>query len=200
MSDRAGDGRRGHPGRTLAILAALFLVPVVAAVVLYYDSSWRPSEHTNHGRLIEPPRPLPQVPLVRADGTGASATLLTGKWSLVYVGDARCDAACHQALYVMQQNFLGLGDDMPRVQRLFLATAHCCDGSSGVGAYPGMITLNASTPAAQRLLQAFPARARASTIFVVDPLGNLMMRFDASTNSTDLITDLRMLLSLSNIG
>lgn len=200
MSEREARHRRGHPGWILLLLAAVFFVPIIAAVVLYHHPGWRPSGHTNHGRLIEPPQPLPQVPLARADGAHLVATRLTGKWSLIYIGDARCDAACRQALYVMQQNFLGLGDDMPRVQRLFLATAHCCDGTSGVAAYPGMLTLDASTPAAQRLLREFPARARASTIFVVDPLGNLMMRFDASTNSSDLITDLRMLLSLSNIG
>lgn len=191
---------RGRNLRTLAALAALFLVPIAASFVLYYGVGWSPGGHVNHGELIDPARPLPPVSLPAADGSTPVPNVFVKRWALVYVGDGRCDKACRFALYVMRDTRLDLGNDMARVERVFLVTADCCDRQSLAREHPGLIVLDASGSSAQKLLQAFPAADRDSTIFVVDPLGNLMMRYDSRRDPTGLLQDLQTLLRLSHIG
>jgi hypothetical protein len=189
--------RRGR--QQLLIIAAMFLLPVIAAFALYYGHLWRPSGSSSKGKLISPARPLEAHGLRHADGTAADDDLLLGKWTLVYVGDGACDEACRTALVLGRQSRLALNNEMTRVQRVFLATANCCANGYFDREQPGLIALDASAPEAQALLAQFPAERRAS-LFIVDPHGNLMMRQDASHTNKDLLTDLKKLLRLSHIG
>jgi hypothetical protein len=101
-----------------------------------------------------------------------------------------------------RQSRLALNNEMTRVQRVFLATGNCCASDYLMAEHPGLIVLDASSPDAAKLLAQFP-EARAQSLFIVDPLGNLMMRHDAgaaSQTSKGLLTDLKKLLKLSHIG
>lgn len=178
--------RRG----VLLLLALLFFAPLLLAFVLYYASSWRPTGRTNHGVLIEPARTLPPV----------AGDVLTGKWSLVYIGGGDCDADCRATLYFMRQTHLGLANLIPRVQRIFVVTGSCCDRDYLAREQPNLITMDAGDSAGAALLARFPPERRASTIFVVDPRGNLMMRYDAHDDPKGLRNDLKKLLALSHIG
>ena len=194
MQDSRARGRR-----TLLIVAAVFLVPVAVAFTLYYGKLWRPASSSSKGELIEPARPLTVTGLRNPDGTPADASVLLGKWTLLYIGDGRCDAACRTALVFGRQTRLALNNEMTRVQRVFLATGNCCDTGYFTGEQAGLVAFDASAPAAAALLAQFPD-GREHTLFIVDPLGNLMMRHDASHTSKDLLSDLKKLLKLSHIG
>ncbi len=170
--------------RMLAVLAGLFLLPLVIAFWMYYGTEWRPARTINHGELITPVRPL-------------SGTMFRHKWTLVYAGDGQCDAACRSALYVMRQTRLSLGNEMSRVDRVFLVTSNCCAREFLDREHPGLVVVD---DPGQPLLSAFPADERAQSLFIVDPLGNLMMRFDVRQNPKGLLQDLKKLLSLSHIG
>jgi hypothetical protein len=186
--------------RTVGALAALFLLPLALAFYTYYATDWRPVGRVNHGTLISPARPLPAVALPRAPGSdGAAPATLRGGWTLVYLGDGACDADCRAALHVMRQTRLALNNDMTRVARVFLVTGDCCTDSAG-GAEAGLAVLDASGSAAAALRAQFPAAERAHSIYLVDPLGNLMMSYDARLDPHGLLEDLRMLLRLSHIG
>jgi hypothetical protein len=197
----------------LLLLVLLFFAPLLLAFVLYYGSGWRPTGRTNHGELIEPARTLPLVALPRiavapAGGPGtapggdalAAADVMTGKWSLVYTNSGDCNADCRDTLYFMRQTYLGLANLAPRVQRVFLVTAGCCDRDYLAREQPGLITLNAQGAAGATLLAQFPPGRRSSSIFVVDPRGNLMLRYDAHDDPNGLRNDLKKLLALSHIG
>ena len=194
MQDPRARGRR-----TLLIVAAMFLLPVAVAFTLYYGKLWRPANSSSKGELIEPARPLVVTGLRHADGTPADATVLTEKWTLLYIGDGRCDEACRKALVFGRQSRLALNNEMTRVQRVFLATGNCCDSEYFAREQTGLIALDASSPDAAALLAQFPGE-REHTLFIVDPLGNLMMRHDASHTTKDLLSDLKKLLKLSHIG
>jgi cytochrome oxidase Cu insertion factor (SCO1/SenC/PrrC family) len=190
---------------TLLLLALLFFTPLLLAFAIYYGSAWRPTGRTNHGVLIEPARTLPPIALPQiAVSSGsdslAAADVLTGKWSLVYVGSGDCDAGCRDTLYFMRQTHLGLANLIPRVQRVFLVTSGCCDRDYLAREQPNLITLNADGAAGSALLAQFPAERRDSSIFVVDPRGNLMLRYDAHADPKGLRDDLKKLLALSHIG
>jgi hypothetical protein len=188
--------------RTLALLASLFVVPLALAFVTYYGTTWRPLARVNHGELIIPARALPASTLAQVlpAAPAAPATLFRDKWTLVYIGDGSCAEACQQALYVMRQTRLSLNNEMTRVSRVFLATADCCAREFLEHDHAGLIVVDARVPAAQGLLAEFPPGAREHTLFVVDPLGNLMMSYDARENPRGLLEDLKKLLRLSHIG
>lgn len=185
--------------RTLAALAALFLLPLGLAFFTYYGSAWRPAGRVNHGLLITPARPLPPL-LPRVSLAAAHGTAFRGHWSLVYVGNGACDGACRQALYVMRQTRLALNNDMTRLQRLFLASGDCSACELLARADPGLEVLDAGGAAGSALLREFPSPGREHSLFVVDPLGNLMMSYDVRGDPHGLLEDLKKLLKLSHIG
>jgi cytochrome oxidase Cu insertion factor (SCO1/SenC/PrrC family) len=185
--------------RTVFALGGLFLLPLLLSFWLYYGVHWHPLGTTNHGELIAPVRPLPDVPLPDAAGVVRSQ-VFQGKWTLVYVGSGACDADCRTTLVFMRQTRLSLNNEMTRVQRVLLATAQCCDRAYLTAQHPGLRVLDASQAAAQPLLAQFPQQGRAQALYVVDPLGNLMMRYDARLPPRGLLEDLKRLLQLSHIG
>jgi len=194
MMDQRARGRRN-----LIIIATLFLAPVLISFSLYYGKLWRPAGSASKGELIDPARPLAVAGLRNADGTPVGPEVLQGKWSLIYIGDGACDAACRTALVFGRQSRLALNNEMTRVQRVFLATNHCCDTQYFAAEQPGLIALDASSAEAAALLAQFP-QGRENTLFIVDPLGNLMMRHNAAVTTRDLLSDLKKLLRLSHIG
>ena len=184
--------------RPLLILLFLFAAPLGCAFWLYYGSSWRPALRTNHGELIEPLVPLPAV----AANGAAAQDLFKGKWSLLVVGDGAvgCGVECRNTLVYARQTWLSLGKLAPRVQRVLLAGAGCCDRAYLDSEHNGLIIVRvaANEPAA-----ALPRRIpmpHDRTIFIVDPLANLMMRYDARQDPKGLREDLKKLLELSHIG
>jgi hypothetical protein len=190
--------------RMLALLGGLFLLPLAFAFLTYYGTGWRPLGRVNHGELITPARPLPQVALRQVlpeVATGGQAeALFRDKWSLVYIGDGACAQACQDTLHVMRQTRLSLNNDMTRVARVFLVTGNCCATQMLSSEHAGLFVEDAAGTAAQGLLQLFPAGEREHTLFIVDPLGNLMMSYDARQDPHGLLEDLKKLLRLSHIG
>jgi hypothetical protein len=187
--------------RTLAALAGLFLLPLALAFFTYYGSGWRPAHRVNHGELISPPRALPPLALAPLlPESAAAAAPFRDRWSLVYIGAGSCDASCRRALAVMRDARLALNSDMTRVAQVFLVTGECCARELLSRQYPGLEVLDARGAAAAPLLEVFASAPRADALFVVDPLGNLIMSYDARQNSRGLLEDLQKLLRLSHIG
>lgn len=196
--------RRGR--RQLVALAALFFVPLAIAFWLYYGpATWRPSGGTNKGELVDPARPLPEISLPTADGARTATTFLRGKWTMLYVGDGACDARCRKALYLMRQSRIALNKDMDRIQRVFLVTGHCCDRAFLAQEHPDLVVALLEGPDAASLLAPFPVYSdgpvgTAGRIYLVDPLGNLLMSYPAGAPDKALLTDMKKLLRLSHIG
>jgi len=178
----------------------LFLLPLAVAFWMYYGSQWRPAAHVNHGELITPARPLPGVELPHALAAGSSSGLFRKKWTLVYIGEGHCDETCHRALYVMRQVRLLLNQEMTRVARAFLVTGNCCDRDYLDREQAGLEVLDAQADTGATLLSRFPMTERAHSLYIVDPQGNLMMRYDIRQDPKGLLEDLKKLLSLSHIG
>ena len=174
---------------TLYVLIALFFLPLGVAFFLYYGAGWRPAGQTNHGELLSPLRALP-----------ADATALRGKWALVYVGEGRCDEVCRTALIFSRQTRLSLNQEMLRLDRFFIATGECCDRAYLDSVQLGLKLIEVPDAAASALVRSFPETDRAHSLFVVDPLGNLVMRYDVRQSPKGLLSDLQKLLKLSHIG
>lgn len=185
------------------ILIGAFVAPLALAFLLYYGMGIRPQGSTNKGDLITPAVPLPDVELPGATDQKLAADALRGKWSMVFIGDGACDARCREALTLMRQTRLALGDKMERVQRVFLITGNCCDQAYLDAEQAGLLLGRIDNSAGKTLLETFPDAAQAGSlgrIYLVDPLGNLMMKYEADAPQKGLLEDLKKLLKLSHIG
>jgi cytochrome oxidase Cu insertion factor (SCO1/SenC/PrrC family) len=195
---------RRNRGRLL-LLAALFFLPLLVSFVLYYGLGWRPAGAVQNGDLIDPARPLREVSLARVDGQLTDAGFLRGKWSLVYIGAGTCDARCRQALVDTRQIRLALDQKAPRVQRVFLYSGQCCEHGLLESEHPDLQAARVDNAPGDELLRAFPSYdgvpvAQAGRIYIVDPLGNLMMSYAPNAERKGILKDLQRLLKLSHIG
>lgn len=186
--------------RQLLLVASIFFVPLAAAAFLYFYSGWRPPVGVQHGNLIDPPRPLPEMAFSLPDGGTTTADVLRGRWFLVHPVEGACDERCLAALADLRQLRLALDKDAPRVQRVLLHDGRCC-GAGEPAAGPDLLVLGAAGPEGQSFRALFPPASDGSAgIYIVDPHGNLMMSYPATGAARGLLKDLERLLRLSSIG
>jgi hypothetical protein len=189
--------------RTLILLAVFFFLPLLAAWGWYFFAAgWRPMGTTNHGRLVTPPRQIhtPRLPLALAPGRLPS-DYFSGRWTLVYIGSPGCNADCKAALYATRQVRLAIGKNIERVQRLYLVTGPPTQRHYLRRQHPDLTVVNAAGPKGRALIREFTSAAPGEKrIYIVDPLGNLMMSYPQAANASGLLADLRHLLRLSHVG
>jgi hypothetical protein len=199
MNERIVHDRRQR--RLLIGLALLFFAPLGLAFYLYYGhGTWHPGGHVNAGELVTPVRPLPALalPLLREGNTDPN--FLKGKWTLLYVDGRDCAESCRRRLYDTRQIRLALDRDMNRVQRVLVAEDGCCDARFLHDEHPDLIAIRA-TPTAAPLLALLPGRdSAAPRVYLIDPLGNLMMFYAPDVPSKGMLEDMKRLLRLSSIG
>jgi len=181
--------------RSLWLIVALSTAPVAGSYLLYYF--WPPSRSVNYGELLEP-QPLPDPRVTLADGTPFHLSQLRGKWVLAMVDAGRCDAHCEKKLLYMRQLRLTQGKDMDRVERAWVIADDAPLPTAAIAPYEGTWLVRAGTSG---LAGRFPAgTAVADHIYVIDPLGNLMMRYPRDPDPQLMIKDLKRLLKASRIG
>lgn len=180
---------------SLWLIIGLAAAPVAASYLVYYF--WPPARTVNYGELIEP-RQLPDPQLALADGTVFRLSRLRGKWVLVSLDSGRCDESCERKLLYMRQLRLTQGKDMERVERAWLISDDVAPRPDAVAPYQGTWLVRATGAG---LLELFPAPgAAADHIYLIDPLGNLMMRFPRDPEPGRMIKDLSRLLKASRVG
>jgi|HubBroStandDraft_1064217.scaffolds.fasta_scaffold00427_21 hypothetical protein len=199
MNERTVHDRRQR--RLLIGLALLFFAPLGLAFYLYYGhGTWHPGGHVNAGELITPVRPVPALALPLLSEGSTDPNFLKGKWTLLYVGTGNCTESCRRRLYDTRQIRLALDRDMNRVQRVLVAEDGCCDARFLHEEHPDLIAIRA-TPAAAPLLALLPGLdGAARRVYLIDPLGNLMMFYAADVAPKGMLEDMKRLLRLSSIG
>ena len=171
------------------------MLPVVASYVLYLY--WVPDQHTNYGELLEP-TPLPTATLARLEGEPFRFDQLRGRWVLVTIAEGACPQPCEQRLWFMRQVRRAQGKEASRIERVWLIDDAVLPETRIREAYAGTHMVRAAGSA---LLNGFPARgSKRSHIYLIDPLGNLIMRYPADLEPKAMIKDLGRLLKYSRIG
>lgn len=184
-------------GRLKLLLIAVFFAAPVALAWLAYRFDWATGSAGNYGELLEPAA-LPDGALTAMDGRPFPLARLRGKWVLLQFDDSRCDAYCEQKLYFMRQVRRALGRDMERVERLWVLTDGGTPRASLVPAIEGTLLARSADG---RFSAAFPAaRGPVDHIYLVDPMGNLMMRFPREPDPSKMLKDLQRLLKYSQVG
>lgn len=177
------------------LMIGFFVVPIIAAYIAYFGL--RPQGHTNYGKLIEV-TPLQHTQGTALDGQALDLAALRGKWVMVHVGSARCDADCAQQLYLMRQTRITQGKAQTRIERLWVVTDEGNPDAALVQDHPGLYIWR---PADAAFAGQFTAPEKPDQhIYLVDPLGNLMLRFPAQSDPKGMMKDLKLLLKASQIG
>ncbi|MGH8711926.1 MAG: SCO family protein [Burkholderiales bacterium] len=186
-----------HRGRIeLLLILLLCAVPVVAAYIAFYF--WQPRQGTiNYGELL-PPRPLPDAAMQLVDGRAFRMSELRGKWVLLQVDSAACSQSCQQKLYYLRQVRLTQGKEMQRIERAWIIDDNGTPQQDLMKEYAGTWLIQGAGSA---LLAALPAEDSAKDhVYVVDPQGNLMLRFPRNPDPQKMVKDITRLLKVSQIG
>jgi cytochrome oxidase Cu insertion factor (SCO1/SenC/PrrC family) len=186
--------RRSGRVKMLAI-AALCLAPFIAALAAYYY--WHPQGGANYGELISP-HTLSDPPLRRLDQRAFRLSELRGKWILLQLDRADCAATCQAKLYDMRQVRLAQGREMERVERVWLILDEAPLETLLMREYDGTRMLRV---AGSPIVAEFPPAGEAREhIYLIDPHGNLMLRFPKNADPRKMNKDLARLLRASRIG
>ena len=197
---------RTRRGRLMMMLIlAVCAAPVVASYLLYYVV--RPHLRTsNYAELVEPQRTVPDdLPLTTLDGRAVDPRTLRKQWFLVVVAPASCDAACEHRLDMQRRLREMTGAERDRIEKLWLvaeddpatAAPPRPELVKAVTAVPGMTVLRVPRAALARWLAPAPGHALDEHLYVVDPMGNWMMRAPVDPDPKKLKGDLDRLLKAS---
>ena len=173
------DARRTRVGRLKMLLVLLVCAaPVVASYLTYYVI--RPEARRVYGVLIDPQRPLPDTQVARLDGAPTNLRTLKGQWLLVSVSGGGCAPPCETHLYLQRQIREGLGKDKDRLDWVWLIDDAVPVPSALLPALKDSTVLRVDPLLLARWLEPAAGQTLASHLYLVDPLGNWMMRFPAA--------------------
>ncbi len=195
----AAQGRRGRV-MMLLILAACAL-PVAASYFTYYVI--RPQGRANYATLVEPQRPLPALDALPAqdlDGHSVPLTTLKGQWLLVVVAPATCGALCEKNLFLERQLREMMGAERDRIAKVWLVDSPepvAPAVAAAVAAKPAVATYRVDRSALARWLEPETGHTLEEHLYIVDPLGNWMMRTPANPDPVKLKKDVDRLLRAS---
>lgn len=173
----------------LYVLLALFFGPLLVAWIWFFHFKELRPGTVNEGELIQPVVPFHSLQLPER-GASQSSTVFANDWFVVVLAPAYCDAACERALHVSQLVWIRLNKDADRVQRVLLAGS---DVSWPAAEHPDVRVYDAPEPMARQF-------GDPQYIYLVDPRGNLMMRYPPDFTPDMLYKDLRRLLKYSDAG
>lgn len=178
----------------LLLIAAFFALPIAASLAVY--RFFPPEPTANYGELILPPQSLVEGVLSRPGGTAFRFRELRDRWILVASDSGTCGAQCAAKLHVMRQVRLALGREASRVARVFVVDDGLVPDPATLGPLEDLVV------AAKPRGLAIPAGAAndRAHIYLVDPHGNVMMRWPSQPDFRGMLKDLVRLLKASQIG
>ena len=178
-------------------LMAITILPIAAAYVAYYVVP--PADRSNYGTLLEPQRPVPELPLANLDGTRFDLRKLAGNWVFVMVDTSDCDQPCIDKLLMMRQQRTMTGKDRDKIERVWLISDQDPLPIALMREYEGTHFVRAPVQPLREffvLPSADSARLQ-DHLWLVDPQSNLMLRWPKNAEVNGVKRDLARLLKVS---
>lgn len=202
------NARRVRSAWPLYLIVFICIAPVVFALLVYYVPSLRPDEHSNYGALIDPQRAMPDssaLALTTLDGQPFDLDSLRGKWLLVTADQSACPESCVRKLFILRNSHASQGKNVHRLARIWFVTDEGQVPEKVLEAYRGYHMLRADPTQLAAFLapQATDGDRQAALrapMWIIDPLGNLMMRFPENADPLEVRGDISKLLHSSRIG
>jgi len=180
--------------RQLLALFAIFLLPPVSAYIAWkYVGEHGVTATTNNGQFISPARSL------QYDVLGEKSEPLKGRWTYVVLAPQGCEKQCQDQLYLTRQLRIAVNKDFERVRRVVFEPSGTLSDDLKAE-HQDLLTLGALPEPFQAAFQGDKFNHAGEQIFLIDPLGNLMMYYDSSVNFRGMLKDLQKLLKISQVG
>lgn len=183
-------------------LFAVLLVcaaPIIASYLTFYVV--KPDGRTNYGTILDARSlPIPEMATTTLDGKPRTLADLKGKWVMVRVGGGACEDECQRQLYAMRQWRTMQGKNMERIERVWLITDNEPLDTVLMREYDGMELLRAPAATVAKWLPVESGQKLGDHIYLIDPLGNLMMRYPYQPEPGRVYKDIAKLLKASAIG
>lgn len=188
-------------GRLMLLSMLIFFLAPMIAVVAMYKLDWKPKGESI-GELVTPARLLTiNDAIIMSDGSKARDHLWQEKWSMIYIA-ADCEDTCKNKLHTLRQLHVSLYKEIPRMQRVFITASNHIDEQKQQ--YPDMLILNQPTAEINALSDQFNINNESSMyadrIYLVDPLGHLMMSYAPTTDPALIRKDITRLMKYSWAG
>lgn len=193
----------------LFIVLAVCAAPMIASYLAYYVI--KPEGRTNYGTILDPRLyPMPELHARLLGASDANDTnnadkqnglmAYRGKWIMLTIDSGSCDAACQKKLYDLRQLRLAQGKEMDRIERVWAVVDEQAVDTLLLREYDGMHVLKADADALRKWLPTEDGSQISEHIYMIDPLGNLMMRFPKNADPNKIKKDISKLLRASAIG
>jgi cytochrome oxidase Cu insertion factor (SCO1/SenC/PrrC family) len=191
----------GWRSSRLILLALVLAVVLPGAIAMgLFLTGWRPASLTSHGEFMHPPAQIDTVRVSRSSGETIDLAALRGKWTLLYLMPADCPRACVASLYGMRMAHIGQATEMDRVQRL-VVTVDAAQAQDLARRDAGLVAVSAASDQLALLRQRLTmAPADAAPVFLIDPMGNVILRYRQDTDPAGLRKDLTHLIKHSWVG
>jgi cytochrome oxidase Cu insertion factor (SCO1/SenC/PrrC family) len=194
--------------KPLLLILFVSVAPVILAFIVYYNPSLQPGGSTNYGTLVDPQRPLPsnnELQVTTLEGKPFDLDELKGQWLLIAADQAACPEECAKKLFILRNVHAMTGKNVKRVSRVWFVTDDAPVPQKVLDAYAGTIMLRADPKQLDTFLTGHALDNQDKTellnpIWMVDPLGNLMMQYPKDPDPLKVRKDLGKLLHNSQIG
>jgi hypothetical protein len=188
--------------RMLWLVLAVCASPIIASYFTYYVI--KPEKRNNYGTLIDQrAHPVPAMATTTLDGRPQALDQFKGKWVMLMVGPGACPDTCQKQLFEMRQLRLMQGKEMDRIERVWLITDKDPLDTLVIREFDGTHMLRADAATVASWLPADPGTTPADHIYMIDPLGHLMMRFPKDPEFKEVrkvYKDIYKLLKASSVG
>ena len=197
--------KRTKSRRMLVVLAILFLAPPILAMLLFFfGDALVPDETTNRGELIHPARHIDWPVSRDRRGEAPPEDRFAHLWTLVYLGDAACDADCGAQVWLMRQVRMAQNQHADRVGALYISLDDGIPEDFDQWRREFRALRLERVRDAAAILDQFrvgdePDEQVMGRIYLVDPLGNLMMRYRPDQDPSDIRKDVKKLLKISAV-
>lgn len=185
-----------HKGRLQLILLMLLVLSPVIVSYIFHSYNLHPENTVNYGELLEI-KHIEGVATNLENNTIFRTKQLKGMWTLLMIDSGKCDQYCQDKLYLMRQIRLATHVDKDRVERVWLINDDVMPDSLLTKQYAGTLLVRAKD---KEFVSEFPyAENQQDHIYVIDPMGYLMMRYPKNPDSKKILKDLQRLLKLSHM-
>ena len=178
------------------VIILIFMIPFIISYFLMDDySAEKEWSTTNYGSFVDPIITINNINIENSLGEKLNSNVFNGRWTLIYYPKNNCLDDCLKNIYLLRQIHTALGKDMNRLQRVLISNSESeIDISES---YPGLTIIKNKPDKLSGLLNSISSK---TSILLVDPLGNVILRYDNQFEGKRLLKDIKKLFKLSRIG
>ncbi len=195
-------GKKRNP-YTVWFVVIAFIAPVALAYLIFFFVDVK--SFVNHGEILNPIAHITSFQLKDENNQLVPENKLTYKWRLISFVSKDCDDICEKRLHDTRQIHTSLGKDQHRLSRMFIHLEPAGESLMKLIAdtHKNVIHVNGET---KTIIEALGNNIRDgigirnNETYIMDPMGNVMMRFTVEQPNKEFLYDLKKLLKASQIG